>query len=155
MSTYTLNRLKGLTVVILSYCVIHLSLLVCTDFMPYGMDNNETWSNLGHAKNLFDYGFSKNKGLADEACEYSGHNPLAHPLVHTHEGNFPRLWATLLYALWFRSAHAQITITTFSISLLGLLSAYGLTRRVFWRGNCSIVLPLYDDRLPAFWSMAG
>jgi hypothetical protein len=131
MSRYAVNDFKGLAIVILAYCIIYLSLLVCTDFMPYAMDNNETWSNLGHAKNLYDYGFSKNKGLADEACEYSGHNPLAHPLVHTHEGNFPRLWATLLYSIGFQSARAQITITTFSIGLLGLLAAYGLTRRVF------------------------
>jgi hypothetical protein len=122
---------KGGVLIALLYVIIYGTLLVCTDGLPYGMDNNETWSNLGHAKNLYDYGFSKSKGLADEACEYSGHNPLAHPLVHTHEGNFPRLWATLLYSIGFRSARAQIAITTLSIGLLGLLSAYGLTRKVF------------------------
>lgn len=124
-------KAKGGVLIALLYVIIFGTLLVCTDGLPYGMDNNETWSNLGHAKNLYDYGFSKSKGLADEACEYSGHNPLAHPLVHTHQGNFPRLWATLLYSVGFQSARAQITITTFSISLLGLLAAYGLTRRVF------------------------
>jgi hypothetical protein len=122
---------KGWDLITFLYVVLYGTLLVCTDGLPYGMDNNETWSNLGHAKNLYDYGFSKNKGLADEACEYSGHNPLAHPLVHTHQGNFPRLWATLLYFIGLHSARAQIAITTFSIGLFSLLAAYGLNRRVF------------------------
>src|SRR5260370_31986379 len=36
-----------------------------------------------------------------------------------------------MYSIGFQSAREEITITTFSIGLLGLLAAYGLTRRVF------------------------
>ncbi|PWU09371.1 MAG: hypothetical protein C5B47_03535 [Verrucomicrobia bacterium] len=121
----------GLLTILVAYCASYLLLLCFSDFLPYVMDNNETWSNLAHAKNTYDYGISKNKGLADEACEYSGENPSAHPLVHTHQGNFPRLWATLLYFLGFQTAREQIAITTFTIGVMSLLAAFGLTRRVF------------------------
>lgn len=120
----------GLLIVLTAYCSIYLSLLSFSSFLPYAMDNNETWCNLGHAKNVCDYGISKNKGLADEACEYSAQNPNAHPLVHTHQGNFPRLWATLLYFIGFQTAREQIAITTFTIGILSLLAAFGFIRRV-------------------------
>lgn len=106
------------------------ALLLSTNGVPYVMDNNETWSNLGHAKNAYDYGFTKSKGLADEANEYSGSNPQAHPLVHTHQGNFPRLLPTVLYYLGVRSAAAQIAVITFTVGLAGFLFAYLLLARI-------------------------
>jgi hypothetical protein len=111
------------------YIALVIALISLSRGVPYVMDNNETWSNLGHAKNAFDYGFAVSKGLADEANEYSGNRPEAHPLVHTHQGNFPRLLATGLYALGVQTAGAQIAIISLTVGLAGLLLAYGLFRR--------------------------
>ena len=111
------------------YGALVVALLVASNGVPYVMDNNETWSNLGHAKNAVDYGFSKSAGLADEAHEYSGNRPEAHPLVHTHQGNFPRLLATGLYALGVETAAGQIAIISLTVGLAGFLLAYGFFRR--------------------------
>lgn len=84
----------GLAVLIAAYAVLYGAMLVATDFVPYVLNNNESFSNLNHARNLIEFGATKNFGLADDAV-----SPLAaaHPFVHTHQGNLPRLFASLLY----------------------------------------------------------
>src|SRR5438270_726866 len=54
---------------ILSVCYVILfgGLLVQTRLMPYVMDNNETFSSLTHASNMFKFGVAKDFGLTDEA----------------------------------------------------------------------------------------
>ena len=121
---------KYLVALAILYLIIVGGLLSISNGVPYVMDNNETWSNLGHAKNAFDYGLSLSSGLADEANEYSGDRPEAHPLVHTHQGNFPRLLATGLYFAGVRSAAGQIALVTFTIGLAGFLLAYAFFCRV-------------------------
>lgn len=77
-----LSAALGLYVVVVGF------LLVWSQFLPYGSDNNESFSAFTHARNLLHFGVGPSRGLTDEA--YSG-SPAAHPYVYTHEGNFPRL----------------------------------------------------------------
>src|SRR4030095_12345844 len=106
-----------------AYILLYGGLLLATDFLPYVLDNNETFSSLWHAANLFNFGVSQSWGLADET--FSPH-PEAHPYVHTHQGNFPRLFAFLIYIAGARTAEAQIAITTFTVGLaaIGLIYAF-------------------------------
>lgn len=57
----------GLAVLIAVYAVLYGAMLVATDFVPYVLDNNESFSNLNHARNLIEFGAAKSFGLADEA----------------------------------------------------------------------------------------
>ena len=84
----------------LSLCILYVLffgyLLFETDFLPYVLDGNESFSAFWHARNLYEYGLSKSFGLADESFAF---HEAAHPYVHTHQGNFPRVFAFLIYAL--------------------------------------------------------
>jgi hypothetical protein len=101
------RRLLGLALLV--FVGLYGSLLAYTGSLPYVMDNNESFSSLWHAESLYRHGVQKSFGLADEA--FSPHEA-AHPYVHTHQGNFPRLFATLIYALGAQSIESQILITT-------------------------------------------
>src|SRR6266850_120012 len=116
-----------LVALVLAYSLLYGSLLLATDFLPYVMDNNESFSSLWHARSLFEYGPGASRGLADEA--FSPHAP-AHPYVHTHQGNFPRLFALAIYALGARSIESQIVITTFTVGLGAILLLYGFFAKI-------------------------
>src|ERR1700674_520128 len=95
----------GLALLLLAYLASTGWLLLSSNFLPYVMDNNESFSSLVHATNLDRFGFSSSFGLTDEAY---GPNPAAHPYLHTHQGNFPRLFSFLIYKLGAHSVEAQI-----------------------------------------------
>jgi len=99
--------------------------------LPYIMDGNETYSSLLHARNILTFGFAQTAGLADEA---SGLAAAGHPMAHTHQGNFPRLFATLLYWLGITSPEAQIIVTTFVIGLPCVILLFQLLRRYLGAG---------------------
>src|SRR5258706_6428607 len=104
----------------LAYVLFYGWMLAISDFLPYVLDNNESFSSLWHAINLYNFGLSKSFGLTDEAYGFSA---AAHPYVYTHQGNFPRLFALLIYALGARTIASQIAVTTFSIGLLAVYFA--------------------------------
>src|SRR5712672_3988557 len=99
------------------YVLLYGWLLITTDFLPYVMDNNESFSSLWHAANLCRFGLDQSFGLADES--FSPH-AAAHPYVHTHQGNFPRLFAYVIYALGARTIESQIVVTTFTAGLMAI-----------------------------------
>ena len=70
------------------YCHLRrvVRLLIRIEAFPFVCDNNETFSSLWHAHNLFHYPFWETYGVTEEA---SSPHPEAHPMVHTHQGNFP------------------------------------------------------------------
>src|SRR4051812_7567702 len=74
---------RALAALMLIFVCLYGSILVRTGFLPYVMDNNESFSTLWHAENLYKYGPAKTYGLADET--FSPEEP-AHPYVHTHQG---------------------------------------------------------------------
>src|SRR6267142_3374583 len=115
------TTLRFLVLLLLLYAAAYGWILVSTGFMPYVMDNNESFSVLVHASNMYHFSFWKSFGLTDEAY---GSDPAAHPFVHTHQGNMPRLFGFLIYILGARSIESQIVITTAVIGTLSVLMMY-------------------------------
>lgn len=110
-----------LAVVGLAYLLVFGGLLLAGNGMPYVMDNNESFSSYWHTYNLFHFDLFKSVGLADESFAF---HASAHPYVHTHQGNFPRLFNSLIYALGARTIEAQIVITTFTVGVAAIFMAY-------------------------------
>ncbi len=115
------TTVKLLVVLLAGYAAVYGWLLVSTGCMPYVMDNNESFSVLVHASNMYQFSFWKSFGLTDEAY---GPDPAAHPFIHTHQGNMPRLFGFLIYALGARSIESQILVTTATIGTLSLVLMY-------------------------------
>jgi hypothetical protein len=116
-----------LTILMLLQAVVYGSMLLYTSGFPFVLDNNESFSALWHAHNLYHFGLTNGFGLTDEAY---GSNPSAHPYVHTHQGNLPRLFAFTLYALGARSVESQILLTTFTIGTLSIFLAFHFLSRI-------------------------
>jgi hypothetical protein len=95
--------------------------LVKSSFVPYVMDGNETFSVWWHAHNLYTFSFWKSFGLTDESY---GLTEASHPFFHTHQGNMPRLFGFLIYALGARTVEAQVLVTTLVIGNLTLFFCY-------------------------------
>ncbi len=112
---------------IIAYMLVFGVLLVKTDFLPYVMDNNESFSSLWHAYNLYHFDIAKSAGLADEAFAY---HEAAHAYAHTHQGNFPRLFAFLIYSLGARSIESQIAVTTFTVGIAAILMAFHFFNKI-------------------------
>jgi hypothetical protein len=102
-------------------------LLQTSNYVPYVTDNNESFSVLMHASNLYNFGLDKSFGLTDESFSPDA---AAHPYVYTHGGNFPRLYGYLLYLLGVRSIESQIVVATFTIGALGMLALFSYFYRV-------------------------
>jgi hypothetical protein len=95
--------------------------------VPYLMDGNETFSVFWHAHNLYNYSFWKTLGLTDDSLSTLA---AAHPFFHTHQGNMPRLFGFVIYALGARTVPAQVLITTLIIGNATLLFCYAFFARV-------------------------
>src|SRR5262245_51350790 len=65
-----------------------------------------------NAHNLWNFDFFKSFGLADVVASAA---PAAHSVVHTHQGDFPRVFTFILHAIGARSVESQIWITTSTI----------------------------------------
>ncbi|MSU47381.1 MAG: hypothetical protein EXS42_09750 [Lacunisphaera sp.] len=115
-----------------TYALVYGVLLLATSGYPYVLDNNESYSSLWHAHSLYENGIAKTKGLTDEVF---AHHPEASPYIHSHQGNFPRLFTFVLYTLGLRTIGPQIWVTTFTVGLAALWLAFRFLSRL---GN-----PLY------------
>lgn len=138
--------------VLATYLGIYSYLIVKGNGLPYVMDNNETFSALNHAYNLWNFDFFQSFGLADEAVSPFA---AAHPMVHTHQGNFPRLFSLLLFALGARTAETQIWITTFTVGLAAVLMAKSFFLRLAGDlfATVATLLLLTDYLLFAQWQV--
>ena len=136
--------------VLLLYVVLCGWMLLATDLLPYVMDNNESFSSLWHAANIYNFGITQTYGLADES--FSPH-AMAHPYVHTHQGNFPRLFAFLIYVIGARTVESQILITTFTVGLAAVALVYAFFARIATPLFAAIVCAVYmtDYILFAQW----
>ena len=112
---------RYLVVLISVYFGLFGFIFAVSDFLPYIMDNNETFSSIIHAKNIYNFGLANSFGLTDESY---GITAASHPFVYTHQGNFPRFPALFFYALGATSAESQILIHTFMIGLASIVMAY-------------------------------
>jgi hypothetical protein len=117
----------GVAVILIVYIAWYGFLILRGNGIPYVMDNNESFSALNHAYNLWHFDFFRSYGLTDEAVSP---DQAAHPYVHTHQGNFPRLFSFVLYALGARSIESQILLTTMTIGIASVLMIYYFFRRV-------------------------
>lgn len=142
----------GVIGVLTGYLAVYALLITKGHGIPYVMDNNETFSALNHAYNLWNFDFFRSFGLADDTVSPFA---AAHPIVHTHQGDFPRLFSFLLFSLGARSAEAQIWITTFTIGLASILMAYCFFKRqagtIF--AICATFLLMTDYLLFAQWQV--
>jgi hypothetical protein len=111
----------GLVIVLGVYIAVYGSLLLSTSGLPYVMDNNESFSALLHAQNMHLFGWGESYWLTDEAASPSA---AAHPFLHTHQGNVPRLVAYILYRAGATTIELQIIWTTFTIGIAATLLAY-------------------------------
>lgn len=127
LSRRELVHSRGVYIVLAAHFAILSAMIVAGNGIPYVVDNNETFSSLNHAYNLWNFDFFRSFGLTDEAV--SPH-AAAHPFIHTHQGNFPRLFAFVLFALGARSAESQIWITSFTIGTIAVLFAFSFLRRL-------------------------
>src|SRR6266540_1646407 len=135
------NVFRALTFIL--FCSVVFVLLFYCDFLPYGTDNNETFSSILHAKNMYLHGAGSTYGLTSETT-----SPIdVVQFVYTHQGNFPRFYALLLYAVGARSAEAQILITTLTIGSASIFFAHVyMERRVnalFAFIFCSVLITDY------------
>ena len=105
----------------LLYVAYYAWLLVAGHGAPYVMDGGESFTVLWHAYNLFHFDFGASLGLTDEAL--SPH-AAAHPYLSTLQGNFPRLFAFLIYALGARTIELQVVATTAVVGSASLALAY-------------------------------
>lgn len=119
---------RGLWIVLAAYFVIYAALLWHTDGYPYVLDNNESYSSWWHARSLYENGVAKTKGLTDEVFSPQS---AASPYIHSHQGNFPRLFTFVLYALGLRTVGPQIWVTTFTVGLAALWFAFQFFSRLF------------------------
>lgn len=110
-----------LIILVVLYCALYSGLLMSSGFLPYVFDNNESFSNLNHARNLIGFGVADSAGLADEAVSPKAE---AHPVVHTHQGNMPRLYAAILHLIGLQSVESQIVATTFTVGLAAVVMAF-------------------------------
>src|SRR5574338_374614 len=122
------SYLSCVAVLAAAYLCAYAALLLHTDFLPYVLDNNESFSAFVHGENLYKYGLSKSFGLTDESY---GQDAAAHPYVYTHQGNFPRLFTMLLYAVGLRTVESQITIAGATVGLATVFLIYHLFSRLW------------------------
>jgi len=118
---------RCLVVVAIVYAAVFGALLIGTDGLPYVMDNNESFSSLRHAENLVRFGFRNSYGLTDEsyAVQKEGH-----PFLHTHQGNWPRLFAFLIYLLGATTIESQIAVTALTVGVIAVFFAYHYFARI-------------------------
>src|SRR5712692_2070930 len=142
----------GVLIILIVYLAWYSFLILRGHGIPYVMDNNETFSALNQARNLWTFDFFQSFGLTDEAVSP---DPAAHPVVHTHQGNFPRLFSFLLYALGARGVESQVWITTMTIGTASVLMGYMFFRRVGGRlfATIAILLLMTDYLMFAQWQV--
>lgn len=113
--------------VCLVYVGLYASLLVYSHSYPYVLDNNESYSSLWHARSLYENGVARTKGLTDEVFSPA---PAASPYIHSHQGNFPRLFTFVFYALGLHGIGPQIWVATFTVGLATLWLAFRFFTRL-------------------------
>jgi hypothetical protein len=100
------------------FLAISLGLMASSRGIPAVFDGNETFSSILHAKNLLAFGPKVSAGLADESASP---RPDGHPVVHTHQGNFPRLYAAILSGLGLNDPMSQVAATVLPVGLVSVL----------------------------------
>src|SRR5258706_2787337 len=124
---YTIESFPYIRVLLILYVAYYGAILLYSQGLPYVTDANESFSIYWHSYNLLHFDITKSFGLTDEAY---GPSAAAHPYLHTHQGNMPRLFGALIYLLGANSIEAQIIVTTAVIGTAGIMFAFFTMRRL-------------------------
>lgn len=118
---------RALFWIIAIYIGACLTMMLRSGGLPYGIDGNETFSDAVHAKNLSSFSWSTSYGLTDESYGLTSN---AHPYIHSHQGNFPRLFTYFIYILGAHDVELQVAITALTVGLAGVIFAFIFFARV-------------------------
>lgn len=112
--------MAGYLWVLTIYSAILIWIFVLSDGLPYGLDNNETFSNLIQGRNLLQYSSTNSFLLTDESTAGSVGG---HPYLYTHGQNFPRFAAALMLLLGVTEAqtHMFLAATIGGIAVITLI----------------------------------
>ena len=134
------------------FCAISLGMVAAGRGIPAVFDGNETFSSILHARNLLTFGPEISAGLADES---TSPHAQGHPVVHTHQGNFPRLYGTILFALGLTGPTAQVVATVLPIGFASVLLLFVALYRFAGLGlaTASIAVLLTDYILFVQWQV--
>lgn len=151
LATFFTCRELGL--VLIFYVASHSALIWAGRGYPYGLDNNESYSSWWHARSLFENGIAHTKGLTDEVFSTDA---AASPYIHSHQGNFPRLFTYVVYALGFRSIESHVIITTFTVGLVAILLAFRFFAELVRPGYAAVacVVMMSNYLLFAQWQVS-
>jgi hypothetical protein len=95
----------GYLMVLAIYSAMMLWIFARSNWLPYGLDNNETFSNLIAGRNLLEFSATNPFLLTDESTDES---LSGHPYVYTHGQNFPRFATALLLLLGITAAQTHM-----------------------------------------------
>lgn len=134
------------------FIAISLGLMASSRGIPAVFDGNETFSSILHARNLLAFGPGTAVGLADESASP---RPEGHPVVHTHQGNFPRLYAAFLSALGLNDPVSQVAATVLPIGFVSVLLMFLALHRYAGLGLsvAALAILLTDYILFVQWQM--
>ncbi len=117
-----------LAAVVFVYVTAVAAILIQSHGLPYASDGNETFSSAIHARNLSEFSWRQSYGLTDESY---GTSAGSHPFIHSHQGNFPRLFTYVIYLLGARTIEAQIIATAFTAGLAAIVLVFIFLFRAF------------------------
>ncbi len=139
-----------LLILVAVYLATYIALIWNADGLPYTVDNNETFSSLTHAHNMVNFDLSRSYGLTDESYATT---EAGHPYIHSHQGNFPRIFAYFLYLFGAVTAESQIWLTTLTVGLAAAVLIFRFCARVGgpWFGLTVSLLLITDYPLFAQW----
>ncbi len=146
------DHMTALVVVFLAHTILYGWLLLKSEGVPYVMDGNESYCTWWHAYSLNEFPLSKTCGLANEALSRS---VSAQAVVHTHQGNWPRIPAAVVYWLGIKSLESQIAVTTLLLGgVVAMLIFSSFARIVSFRfGLLATGVFLTDYILFAQWQL--
>jgi hypothetical protein len=119
--TAIINVKNPCAIIIIVNVILSLIYLQLNNYIPFALDNNETFATIIQARNIFEYGISSSFGITDESF---GVRPESHPYVYTHQGNLPRIFSFALMLTGAKSPESQIIVTALIISSFSLYLAY-------------------------------
>lgn len=136
----------------LLFAAISFGLMASSRGVPAIFDGNETFSSILHARNLLEFGPAKAAGLADES---TSPRPEGHSVVHTHQGNFPRLYASILSAIGLDSPASQVAATVLPVGIAAVFLLFWALRRHVSSGFAivSVAILLTDYILFVQWQV--
>ena len=117
----------GVALVMFIYGVMILWIFIRSDGLPYGFDNNETFSNLIQGRNILEFSSTNPFLVTDESTAGVVNG---HPYLYTHGQNFPRFVAAFLLFLGITGAETHMFLSAAAGGLVVILLIFLAVRRI-------------------------